>query len=168
MAGKKRGAVEGQLVVYVLAVTVIILVFIYGYNAIRDFDEKTDKISLIQFERDLQTAIDSVSADFGSSIVRELELPDLNDQLCFAELGVANSNYMGADYPIISNSIGSGAMMNIFIRKKGQTEHMFYIKEVDVTETGHDKPGFICFNDTAGRLKIRFEGLGNRTEIKRP
>ena len=92
MAGKKRGAVEGQLVVYVLAVTVIILVFIYGYNAIRDFDEKTDKISLIQFERDLQTAIDSVSADFGSSIVRELELPDLNDQLCFAELGVANSN----------------------------------------------------------------------------
>ncbi len=81
---KSRAQVQGQIFIYILSLIIVSLVLLYGYNAIQDFRNKAEEVSLINFKNELEKAIvKSTRSDDIKPV--ELSLTGRYQKVCFVD-----------------------------------------------------------------------------------
>lgn len=160
---KKAQAYE--IFVYVLSALIVGLVLYYGYRAVAGFGDKEKELQFIKFRTNFENTINSIAPDFGTVRVTPIDVPSRFEQICIVDpqlIGISPdnpnfpSNLNEGNYPLIYDSVTSGAEKNIFPLPDGEP---FYVKKIQLEE------GFKCFEVAQSQIRVRLEGLGDRAKI---
>jgi hypothetical protein len=120
----KLGQIQTEVFVYILAFMIVAFVMIYGYSAVRQFQDKTAQVDLLTFKNTLENTIDSYASDYGSTKKLELKVPNGFEKICFVNTQKDKEDFpqnnltdsSADDYdPIITSSWGSDDDSNIFL-----------------------------------------------------
>lgn len=158
---KRHAQIIGQAFIYILTVIIIFVILIYGYNAITDFKNKINKISLVKFQTDIESSVDSLSSDYGSIKRLEIDVGEF-EQVCFVESHATpflTSDLENSLNPIVLDSVKSGTGKNVFLIKE-TVENSFFVGDISV------EPDVLCILPHQGRLFLRLEGRGNHVSIR--
>lgn len=144
-----------NIFVYLLTIIVVSFILIYGYTQVAKIREQGKKAAYLKFKTELESLVEA-SISYGNVRLEELEVPGGYREVCFVTTDSTPS--IGSEYPIIANSVTSGAKKNVFLVENIAKESFF----IDKIKVSGD---FICILNTAGRLNIRLEGKGDHVEI---
>ena len=149
-----------QIFIFIIAIVIASMIFLYGYKAIRDFTKRTEEISLVRFQTELQSAVRTISPDYGSIKKLELSVPSNYEKVCFV-----NSEYNDnadictpttEDYnPIICDAWQAGTQ-NVFLVPMANVP--IKVSTLEIT----NEQGYLCQPVIHGKIVIRLEGKGNR------
>ena len=150
-----KAQLQGQVFIYILTVVIIGMVLLFGGKAILDFIQKGEEVAFIKFKTDLTSIVDSIGPDYQSIVRETLTIGRDYQQVCFIDSTPINS-----PYPTMNSVVGSGTGENTFLVTTDVVEK-FDVGSIDV-----DPPsGWACFPVTNGKVRLQFEGMGNRTKI---
>ena len=155
----KFGQILGQVIVYILAAILFVMILSYGYRAITGFQEKAKHIALIEFKTDLETAVGSISRDYGSVRTINFILPEGFTGLCIVDS--QDSGMLQADHPLLYNAWRGGAE-NIFLLPISMQSIPLKADNMEVWQDG--VRGFLCIEDSRN-VRLRFEGKGDGVKI---
>ncbi len=147
----------GQLFIYILTLILIAFILIYGYDAIKNFKDRANKIESLKFSNDLKNAVESIIRDFGSVSKKELQVNSKITKVCFVET-YEIPNLIGNIDPIIRDSIASNSGKNIFLIEKIAKES-FFAGNISV------EPDVLCIIPINDRISLRLEGRGDHVLI---
>lgn len=158
----------GQIFIYVLTLVIISFILIYGYNAIKNFKEKSEQISLVKFKNELSNIVEIISPDYGSVKIRNIEVPSGYDEVCFVEyykgnFPLINTPSLFDNHPILKDSVNSGVKKNVFLIRE-ITEKSFFIGDIKVIS---DDNKILCFKVANNIIKIKFEGRGDHALLSK-
>src|SRR3989338_9617552 len=88
----KKAQLYGHIFIYILTVMVTSFILIYGYNAIKNFQDKTNQASCIKFRNDLQAAVYTITSDYGTVKRKDLDMCSNYNKICFVETYEDNIN----------------------------------------------------------------------------
>ena len=174
MRRSKKAQIIGQVFVFVLAAILFSLILLYGYKVIVGFGERSKQVALIELETNLEGIVKSISIDYGSVKIKEFRIPSDFNAICFVDMDYTGNlaDTLGVEHPIIYNTVKS----NIGAGDKG-TQNVFLIPlsdtplkigdiaiEQDSNNLRYDD-GYLCIDIVKGRIKLRLEGLGDKTGV---
>lgn len=153
----KKGQILSQVFILILAGAVFIMILLYGYSAIKLFNERGRQICMIDFSNKLQTAVKTIAIDAGSVDTLNLDPCEGFTEICIADadnLQTFNAN-AGKAHPLIRN-LAESRTQNVFFFPP--SDFSFFIPNMQVRKGG------LC-RKLEGRLSLRLEGLGNRALV---
>lgn len=158
-----RGQGTSQVIVFILALLIGSLVLIFGYTSLQKILGAAKETEMVKFQTDLESSLKGLS--YGSTRRKALAVPGNYLAICFADLhylrGKGESEFtIDPDYAIVKDSIFSNVESDVFLMPDGTIS--FYVGDLQI------EGGFACFNLSAGRAEVGFEGLGNRTRVFPP
>jgi len=187
MVRKSKGAVVGQVFIYIIAVIVFALVLIFGYQAITGFLDKGEKVAYLTFKTDLENAIKNVYSDFGTVAIYNgrnvLAVPVDYEEICFVDLDKDpppldpnNPESFCRQNPLIcdswrtakSNGGYTAGDQNVFLKPIGLSPIKVYRITVDTDMDGEEElsdEGYLCLPVIQGKLFMRVEGMGDHTFV---
>lgn len=151
-----------QIFIFIIAIVIASLIFIYGYKAINDFMDRSEEVALVRFKTDIESGIRTISSDYGSVNKLELSLPSEYQKVCFIDFGFDGDKSSAGlcrpgqpDYdPIACDAWESGTRnQNVFITPQADIT----IKVGDMSIDG----GYVCVDVLNGQAVLRLEGKGN-------
>lgn len=160
---KNKRSQANQVFIYILSVIIIGIILLFGYRAISQFGEKAEQVSYIKFKTDIQSIVRTMSSDYGSVKREEFIVGSVYKQICFVDSDATVSTLSDDIHPVIKDMVGSGVDKNTFLMTDS-IEESFNVGKLEVDDDGPDS--FICINSINGRIKVEFEGLGDRTKIR--
>mgnify|MGYP005844233273 CR=1 FL=1 len=145
----------GQIVVFIIAAVVLILILLFGYRAIRGLIERQEMLALAEFKSDFTSKIEEMRLRYGSVDQFVVALPAKFRELCIVDsnLTLDLSNFEKAKpglYPI-----WRAKAANVFLIP-GQH---FWIDFLSLPD------GFCCL-DLFGRTLLRLEGIGKLVRVE--
>ena len=149
-----KAQMVGQIFIYILAVILVAFILIYGYNAVQTFKTRAEQVSYIKFKTDVESAIKSISSDYGSIKKAEFLVPSGYREVCFIDL---DHPVVPSGHPIIKDSVESGVKENLFLVREIE-EESFYVGKIEVA-------GNSCIEVKAGKIKVQLEGKGDHAII---
>jgi hypothetical protein len=191
----KKSEVHTQIFVYLIAMVVISLVLLYGYNAIKGFMLRSDEVNLVQFKTDFINAIDAQSHEYQSVIRKTLFLPPgyttlmiIDSELWTSVNGAASlKNFMKDGYPLVLDSWISGVDKNVFLIGKNKMESFYAGKiifsqieppPIPPANPGNKKDNLNCWVPSSKKyyciiidapdreVEIKLTGLGGKTMVE--
>lgn len=170
---KKKGDVS-QIFVYITAVLIFGVVFLFGYQAINHFLEESDKVAFITFKTDMEKAVRTIKTDFDSAVVysaeRPLRVPSKYTNICFVDF--TNHDIKKPCPPELSAvacdtwktySLWEDTTANVFTIPDGPVQlKVSPIKLFD----GSRQVEHLCI-PTRGRLDVRMVGKGSYTLVSK-
>ena len=154
---KSKGQVEGQIIVFILAIVIFSLIIVYGYNAITGFRDRADQVLFIEFKTDLTSTVDKIADDYGSERKERFSLLSEITRVCF--IGKDDVSFAGNE--IIQDAVESGSEDNIFLLKNSRLYDSFEVGPLEIDDQLTDQ----CLPVVDGVVKIKFIGLGDAAEI---
>ncbi|MBN1386379.1 hypothetical protein JW968_05400 [Candidatus Woesearchaeota archaeon] len=171
MRRRKKGQIEGQIFIYLVAIVLVSMILIYGYKAVRGLNKDIGEVSIIKFQTNLQNVMDRVAMDYGSIKVYNendpMNVPAGYRLVCFADTSDNAKRQLAASaassFPLIQDSLGTGAY--------GASENVFLVDD-DMKQSVHiDKMGvqdyFFCTAIVQGKIYLRIEGFGDGAVVSR-
>lgn len=155
---RKKGQVQAEVFIYILAVVITSAILLFGYVAIRDFIQKGEQAAFIKLKTDMERDASSIRSDFGTVRIKEYQIPSKYRQLCFVgEDRIRQGNALSITDPIIKDSVQSKVQKNVFFMPDGTDS--IYVGPITAAND------FLCFDVVQGNVKMRLEGRGDKTEI---
>lgn len=178
----KTAQIQSQIFVFLIAAVILIIIIIFGYRAITGLQENISDVEYTQLKTYLETQIDKVQSDYGTVVVRTIDVPTDFTHICFAQddlnwnAGPGSqitdftsttqvSDNSELDYTIMLDSLRSSVKKNVFLYPNGVTS--FYVGSICVKEC-RPEDRILCIETINGKAKIAIEGLGNRARIFEP
>jgi hypothetical protein len=160
----KKAQNVGQLFIYMLAIVIVAVVLIFGYRAITQLNQNTEKVSLMQFQKNLNTKIKSTSSQYGTIKNEEIQISNKYKEICFVtNYKITNYGSLPIDftgYPAVEDSVESNTGKNVFIIDyDNQMEEGFTIGKVVINNH------FKCFQISNSVLQLMIEGKGDHVVI---
>ena len=162
----KKGQMQ-QIFIFIIAILIASMIFLYGYRAIRDFTQRTDEVTLVKFQTELQSAVRTISSDYGSVKRLELSIPSKYSKVCFVDYAKFNQGSA-----ICTRISGREDEFNPLICDawKDQTQNVFLVPFADIPIKTNNlevsgSEGFMCRTAQNGRIAVRLEGRGDRALI---
>ena len=160
----KRAQIYGQIFIYILLILVFASILVYGVYAISQLVMRAERIEIEKFKMDMKNLV-AENREYNTVDVVEVKLPSKFSQLCFVDstaLGTTVSVHTTETAPkeihLINDKIMSGAKDNMFLYPPGSES--YDVGKIQVS--GSSK----CFGaDYNHNVKIKFRGLGDKTEI---
>jgi|SRR3989338_5192010 len=153
-----KGQMIGQVFIYATTLVLVTFLLFYGYNAIINFKENSDKVSYIQFKNDIENTVELISLDFGSIRVKQFAVPDRINTVCFVRNFPVTPSLSDTNYPIIEDSVNSGLDKNVFLISD-TVEESFFAGKISLKED------LLCPPVAAGKIELRIEGKGDHASI---
>lgn len=163
----RKSQIHAQAFVYILAIIIMAMILAYGYKAVKDIIDKGEFTSLVNFKTELKTSVNSITHDYGSVKNEGFIVPTGFNKVCFvdvdrSQIDTALAQPELSDYPIVKNYVQSikdenAEPKNVFLIPPGTESD--YVGNITIDN------GFLCFDVSQGRIRIRLEGLGNRARI---
>lgn len=176
----KKGEIQSQIFIYILALVIGVGILIYGYNAVKGFKTQADDVLMLQFENTLKNDLKTISYD--STKVKTYDLPAAVLQVCFSAEGVdaidvemeeeKQNTLKRYTYPLIKAAIGSevgskGTNNNVFIYPNGEKAFFTGVKlEFGELNQLTVQKKFKCFDVKSGVLTIKIKGKGSTVLIQ--
>ncbi len=156
-ARKKKAQIMGQVFIFILAAALFILILTYGYKAIAGFGKRSEQVALIEFQTSLESAVKSISLDYGSVKRIELILPSKYTEICLVDLSLPPSSEFEQIHPRMHEAWLSETQ-NVFLTPMEESP-------IDVGKISVGPKGYLCVPIAGGRVVLRLEGIGDRTGI---
>jgi len=156
----KRSQIIGQIFIYIVAIVLISFILVYGYKAIKMFQDKESRISYLQFKTDLQSGVRTIASDYGTVKTLKFQVPSGYRTVCFVRSYPELPTLSNPDYPLIVNNVNSDVGDNVFL-VNDDMEESFSAGKIEVGD-GED---MLCLDVFSGTLKLRIEGRGNRARL---
>ncbi len=152
----KKAQIQSQVLVYVLALLIVGLVLIYGYQSIQKMKANAQIAEFIKFQDTVKKSVNSLKYDYGSVKKRTFYVPGDYREVCF---GVPGQTYPSTvnKYPIIKDSLVSEAGRNVFLYPDGIES--FNVTDIVVQDN------FKCYNVVGGKITVTLEGMGSRVKV---
>lgn len=162
----KRAQVQTQIFTYIIATVVLIVIFIFGFRTIKNFKENVEEVELAQLQTYLKSEVKKIQSDYGSTVIRTLNIPSEYSHICFAQddsnWEVSEMKYdLDLDYTIIYDSLVSRVQKNVFLYPSGVTS--FYIGNICIEDC--ESTQYKCVAVNNGAIRIGLEGLGDRVKV---
>lgn len=161
MKGSK-GQMVMQVLIFILAAIVFMLIIGYGYKAINYFIEKQEQVVVADFYTDLRVAVENIKRQPGSIRKVQLNLPGNVRGVCFLGDGCGS----GARLNLLGETIDmnwasqacrrSGA--NVFMQPRAGDE-----PKLDIVV---DSPGYVCIPNDGG-ITLKLEGIGRVAKVSK-
>ena len=184
MKSKKKSQISGEVFVYILGIVIVGGIIAYGYYAVTSLKNRAEEISYLEFKNNLESTVKS-SATYGNTKIEDFILPDKVNEVCFVELEYTTQltelnicKSSSSDYkPLVCNSWIDKTKANVFLEPLAQ---FFLVSKiaVDGNEDGNEDKGdytgcgrnchYLCLKANANHLKIRLDGKGPYTFIRKP
>lgn len=155
----KKAQVLGQVIIFLLAALTFIFILTYGYKAINTFLEQGRTVALIDLKTELETAVESVSRDYGSTRTYTFAIPTEFHTLCIVD--PKPTPELQAQHPLLYNAVLGGAE-NVFLMPLTSQQTPIHLEQITIPN------GYICLENIKGSATLRFEGLGNKARITLP
>ncbi len=157
----KKAQIQTQVFIFILILLVVSLTIVFGYRYIRGLTKQGEEVSVTLFQQELEKKVKSISQNYGEVDIFELDLPLKYDIVCFTDADKEEvlANSLIDDYPLIKSSVEAETGENVFLGKKADVS--FKVANLEIED------GFLCVNNTYGKIKLRVEGLGNKAKIIR-
>ena len=158
----KRGDVS-QVFVYITAVIIFGVVFLFGYRAINHLLEESDKVGFITFKTDIESAVRSIKTDFDSATVyaaeKPLRVPPAYTLVCFVDfVGLSPAACdTWKTYPSWEETTA-----NVFVTPEGPAS--IKVSPIKLRDAQGQPVDHLCI-PTRGRLDMRLVGRGSHTLI---
>ena len=167
MKKRRRGQIQTQVFVYILSLVLASLLLVYGYNAIRTFNEQSKFVELLRFMIDVKNDVKEIKSSYGDADLKSVIIPDGYKELCFVSTNaIGNPLFDVEDHPLIKDSVRDGASQNVFMIDQNTkiTKHAFYVGNISIRidDTDHD---YYCFKVNGGIVKVKLEALGDRVRV---
>jgi len=156
----KKAQIQTQVFVYVLALIIIGIILLYGYQSINSMREKGDQIDLLTFKTDIEEEVSKMSSDYGSARIITLKVPSGFSEVCFTDLTKNPSQEIKDIHPLVYESWTDNTA-NVFLIKD-LAEEFQLIEENSNYLIQIDNPGYVCIPVTNNRISIRLEGVGGK------
>jgi len=153
----KKSQIQGEVIIYVLAVIVASFILIYGYGAIKNLISTQDDILIVTFKEDVKSEVTKKSYEFKNINLIKYQIPQNFDEICVVDLkklqDVEVIQSMSAN-SLIQDSVKDGVKRNIFLVDDGIMRDGFY--------AGNLAPfnGFECIDIYSGEVSLKYEALG--------
>lgn len=157
MAKAKKAQIMGQVFILILAGALFILILTYGYKAIAGFGSRSEQVAYIEFQTELESAVKSISLDYGSVKKVELSLPPKYTEVCFVDLDMEPSEEFEAMHPRMYEAWATKSQ-NVFLTPIEESP-------MDVGDIYLGEKGYLCLPLVGGKVTLRLEGLGNKAGI---
>lgn len=165
----KKSQIYSQIFIYILAILLTSFILVYGYNAVKNFQIRAEKVACLKFQNDLKSAVESISSDYGSVERKNLQLCGDYKSACFVDEDshgksnpIFNSEFSDGspvtNYPIIIDSISSRTGKNVFLIDGG-APNSFYTGKISVNSD------VLCIKAINNQISLRLEGRGDHTLV---
>lgn len=155
----RKAQMLGQVIVFVLSAIIFVLILGYGYRAITSFQEQGRQVALIEFKTELETAVETISRNYGSVRTITLSIPNGFTGLCIVD--AQEPGNLQTAHPLLYNAWRSGSE-NVFLLPI--TKQSVPIKIENIEVYNENEKGFLCVENTKN-IKIQLEGMGDRAKI---
>ena len=142
-----------------MALIIAGLILVFGFSAIKGFMDKGKEIESVTMQKTLEREIKLMETRYGSVKLLTLDVPATIQEICFIDPDASMNNAnIKNNYAIIANKIGSDTPDNVFMFPGGKSWNAgkIMIENPDKIE---------CFKSSAGKIKLRLEGAGNKVKI---
>lgn len=153
----KKSQIMGQVFIFILAAAIFILILTYGYKAISGFSKRSEQVALVEFQTELESAVKSISLDYGSVKRSELTLPAKYTEICFVDLDREPSADFEAEHPRMYEA-WAGGTQNVFLTPMEDSP-------INVGKIYVGSSGYLCLPISGGKVTLRLEGLGDKAGI---
>ncbi|MBD3203086.1 hypothetical protein GF327_02230 [Candidatus Woesearchaeota archaeon] len=184
----KKAQISSQVFIYILAVVILSITMLFGYNMIDRFRKNAEFSTINDFENQIKLSVNELSNEYQSIKREKFILPQKIKYLCIADsnikhnknhiisrLALYNPNIISSQLKIIlEDSFESNILKNIFLTDSNEIIHSFFINNTQIWEI--DAPDcddfskdscniyFRCFENT-NNIEIIFYGAGNKVRI---
>ena len=162
----KKGQVQAQIFVYVLAMLVIGLVLLYGYKSIGTMQERAKQVDILGLKNEIMKSIEKVSNDYGTVRAPTLNVPEGYAELCFIDLDHSPASDLQSEHPLVYEA-WEDKSANVFLIKE-LADESFLVGEEGKSLIDIVNPNYICFQVINNRVKIRLEGTGGQAQLSSP
>jgi len=163
----KSGQIYGQVLIYILTIVLVSVILVYGYNAINNFKERAEQVTLLKFERDLGNLMEALAPDYGSQKTRGFLLPGGMKSICFVDTYDRVIDIPDRTNPIIKDSVkpyiedrNRLEIKNVFLLDDTVRESFTIPVKMDL-----DGDDILCIESIGGRVTLKIEGKGDGVEI---
>ncbi len=161
MKSSKKAQAQ-QIFIYILAIVLAGLIFLYGYRAIAGFLGETERVNLVNFQKEIEREIRTIAPDTGTVRKVELSLPSRYEKVCFVDYDSAPQDTADClnDYPELN-----ALMCDAWTAK---TQNVMLEPWADIKIKTPDlkiENGYLCVEPINGRITLRVEGLGKKAKV---
>lgn len=165
----KKALLPGQVLIFILAGLIFVLILGFGYTAINDLLKSSSDISIAEVKADFDSAVDSSKRSFGSVRKIDLRVPKGVVELCFFDYGkCANDNVdtvsdsgKHISWALRACSLGSANVFSV-PRLIELSVPSIRITEGEVGSAGKS---FICIKEEGGVVVVKLTGKGDSVEV---
>lgn len=165
----KSGQIFSTIFIYVIALIVMAMIFVYGYSAVKSVMGKGEQVLFIQMKTDIVAAIEDVSSDMGRVDKKEIQIPGTYNVVYFIDLAYLDTDKSSADLcnresinddynPVVcdawTDSNSEAEFPNLFL-VHGTSVESFYIGDIQIVE------GYKKFRAPRGKITLRLEGVAD-------
>lgn len=155
----------GQVFIYILSIVVVVIILSFGYKSITSFKEKSEEVAFIEFKNGLTSAVKSISSDYGSVVVKSINIPSDYKEVCFVNTYDGLPSLSNTGHPMIESSVNNGMDDNVFLVTASGVDRKFEVGSITVSGNEVIGSGLLCISVVSGKLKVRLEGKGNHADI---
>ncbi|MFW6046921.1 MAG: hypothetical protein ACOCP4_03935 [Candidatus Woesearchaeota archaeon] len=177
----KKSQIHTEVFVYILALIIVSFIVVYGYNAARNFQERTKQVSLLTFKTEMEGTISSYVGDYGSRRrIDDITVPSGFNEICFIDLDVGLDQITSTDsnlqdhkekfldeYPLLTSSWYNDVSANIFLLRNGIPQFILYVPNLDVRPDDElpSNAFYDCEDISGRRIDFWIEGKGSSVEV---
>lgn len=150
---------------YILGGIIVVLIFIFGYQAISGFKKQEAQLTSFSMTAKLKNDIKAISSEFGTVKRIDYGVPNDISQVCISDK---------KNFPLACDEQCTGSTNKIadaFI-KDNQNKNIFFFGTSTIKGTDYiDKVSigcceFACFKNTNNKITLMMEGLGDKALIR--
>ena len=135
-------------------------IFLFGYNAIAKFREKQCEAEFYTFVNDLEATIEELSRRAGAVEEKTYPFSCQIGKIYFIDISKEMDDDFIDDFPIMGDSVESGAKENMFLMKDGEIVNNFYIGEISIVP-----PYYNCFKPAGDQIEMLLQGEDGKVLI---
>ena len=166
----KKALLPGQVLIFILAGLIFVLILGFGYTAINDLLKSSSDISVAEVKADFDSAVDSSKRSFGSVRRIDLRVPKGITELCFFDYGKCGNDNVDIavsdsgkhiSWALRACSVGSA---NVFSVPRLVELSVPSIK-ITEAEVGSAVKSFVCIKEEGGLVVVKLTGRGDSVEV---
>lgn len=167
----KKAVGVGQLFTFIVVALTFALIAIFGFKAVSDFLNYAQDVEFVQFKESLEKDIKTIYTEAGSVRFKEYSIPSQYSQICFVNMGYSDINDERLEALRLWDPVASSVWKIARDGGYDAVDSNVFLQPDAPKIKVHDiliENGFLCTAIQRGKLSLRLEGKGDRTQISLP
>jgi len=153
----KKVQTIGTIFIFLLGALVFMLILMYGYRGVQSFIDRSETVALLDLEKDIRSAVESIRLDVGSTKRVTVRAPSKYLEICFVTQTVPDVPQRLKDSHALIAEVAQGATQNVFLKPLAQ--------QAMIVDGLNTSLGCHCSDLVGGSATLRFESKGSTVEV---